>query len=153
MDTLPQSISISACTAPSQWPRRHISHSSDGLQLQGFYGSSLLLLQKGLSSPIQFFPKLLVNTCSIPNFNNLLGVVSSLFASWFTYGVSGIFWLFINSGKWFSTPSKTFLTIINWLLIIMAAAVCGIGMYSSGMAINGNDGKGGAWACRSGTAK
>jgi hypothetical protein len=26
---------------------------------------------------------------SIPTFNNLLGLISSLFASWFTYGIAG----------------------------------------------------------------
>lgn len=89
---------------------------------------------------------------SIPNFNDLLGVVSSLFASWFTYGISGIFWLFINKGKWFSTSSKAFLTFVNFFLILIAATVCGIGLYASGMAIHENDGKGGAWSCNSATS-
>lgn len=86
---------------------------------------------------------------SIPDFNDLLGVVSSLFASWFTYGTSGIFWLFINKGKWLSTPSKALLTLVNCFLIIMAAAICGIGLYASGMAIHESAGKGGAWSCKS----
>jgi hypothetical protein len=86
---------------------------------------------------------------SIPNFNDLLGIVSSLFASWFTYGISGIFWLFVNKGRWFSTPSRAFLTFANWTLIIVAAAICGIGLYASGMAIRTSDGKGAAWSCKS----
>ncbi|KAG0650337.1 Methyltryptophan resistance [Hyphodiscus hymeniophilus] len=86
---------------------------------------------------------------SIPSFNDLLGVVSSLFASWFTYGVSGIFWLFINKGKWFITRSKAFLTLVNWLIIVLATTICGVGLYASGMAINENSGQGGAWSCNS----
>jgi hypothetical protein len=90
-----------------------------------------------------------LTTFSIPNFNDLLGVVSSLFASWFTYGVSGIFWLFINKGKWFSTPIKTFLTFVNWFLVILGATICGVGLYASAYTIHISDGKIGAWSCGS----
>lgn len=86
---------------------------------------------------------------SIPDFNKLLGVVSSLFASWFTYGTSGIFWLFINKGRWFSTPLKAGLMLVNFFLIGMAAAICGIGLYASGMAIREPMGVGGTWSCTS----
>jgi hypothetical protein len=33
---------------------------------------------------------------AIPVFNDLLGLISALFASWFTYGLSGVFWLHMN---------------------------------------------------------
>ncbi|KAF1977021.1 hypothetical protein BU23DRAFT_662338 [Bimuria novae-zelandiae CBS 107.79] len=33
---------------------------------------------------------------SIPNLNNLLSFASAIFASWFTYGLSDVFWLFLN---------------------------------------------------------
>jgi len=36
---------------------------------------------------------------SMPNFKSLLALISSLFASWFTYGLSGVFWLFLNKGR------------------------------------------------------
>jgi uncharacterized membrane protein YiaA len=60
-----------------------------------------------------------------------------------------MFWLSINYGKWFSTPSKAFLTVVNWFLIILAAAICVIGLYASGMAISENNKKGLVWSCGS----
>ncbi|CAF9914605.1 hypothetical protein IMSHALPRED_001958 [Imshaugia aleurites] len=33
---------------------------------------------------------------AIPLFNDLLSLISALFASWFTYGLSGVFWLYLN---------------------------------------------------------
>ena len=33
---------------------------------------------------------------SIPNFNDLLGLISALFAAHFTYTLSGVFGLFLN---------------------------------------------------------
>jgi hypothetical protein len=48
-----------------------------------------------------------------------------LFASWFTFGLSGTFWLFMNWGKWFSSPRKIALTVLNLFVIgIGAALVC-----------------------------
>ena len=35
----------------------------------------------------------------VPHFNDLLGLISSAFASWFTYGVSGFFGLFLLRGR------------------------------------------------------
>lgn len=45
----------------------------------------------------------LLISCSIPNFNDLLGFVSALLASWFSFGVCGMFWLFMNKGKYTSS--------------------------------------------------
>ncbi|KAF7122284.1 hypothetical protein CNMCM5793_000241 [Aspergillus hiratsukae] len=59
---------------------------------------------------------------AIPVFNNLLSLVASLFASWFTYGFSALFWLYLNKGRFFSTPMKTVLTILN--VFIMGIACC-----------------------------
>ncbi|KAL9083988.1 MAG: hypothetical protein Q9159_005481 [Coniocarpon cinnabarinum] len=73
---------------------------------------------------------------SIPVFNDLLSLTSALFASWFTYGLSGIFWLFMNWGQWFAGPRKIFLTCVNFALFGIGLAICGIGLYTSGYAIN-----------------
>lgn len=55
---------------------------------------------------------------SIPIFNDLLGLISALFASWFTYGLSGIFWLHLNKGKWFASGKQIALFGVNVFLII-----------------------------------
>ncbi|KAI5361578.1 putative amino acid transporter, transmembrane domain-containing protein [Septoria linicola] len=84
---------------------------------------------------------------SIPNFNNLLSLISSLFASWFTYGLSGILWLYINRGGWFKNWRKISLTVVNFLIFLLGAAICGIGLYASGTAIAQNSKGGASWSC------
>jgi hypothetical protein len=83
---------------------------------------------------------------SIPNFNDLLSLISALFASWFTYGISGIFWLYLNKGLWFSNWRKTCLTIVNCIILGIGVAVMGMGLYASGKAIHDSGGKG-SWTC------
>ena len=109
---------------------------------------------------------------AIPVFNDLLGLISSLFASWFTYGLSGVFWLFMNKGRYRESCRKMFLTGLNITIFCIGSAIvspwpsqaslagdrisggllmslvqCGLGLYASGMAIH-DDGSGtGAFAC------
>ncbi|KAK5173159.1 uncharacterized protein LTR77_003281 [Saxophila tyrrhenica] len=86
---------------------------------------------------------------SIPVFNDLLGLISALFASWFTYGLSGVFWLFLNKGHYFDNWKKGCLTVINVLIFWLGAAICVIGLYASGKAIHDSSasGAGGSWSC------
>jgi hypothetical protein len=64
---------------------------------------------------------------SVPIFNDLLGITSALFASWFTYGLPGIFWLYMNkelftmNGQW--TWKKGMLTSLNILNVIVGAMI------------------------------
>jgi len=83
---------------------------------------------------------------SIPNFKSLLALISSLFASWFTYGLSGVFWLFLNKGRWFSSPRKILLTLVNWGIVGVGAVVMGLGLYASGKSIHEAGGHG-SWTC------
>ncbi|KAJ9602275.1 hypothetical protein H2200_013130 [Cladophialophora chaetospira] len=85
---------------------------------------------------------------SIPNFNDLLSLISSLFASWFTYGISGIFWLFLNKGQYTKNWRKMCLTAANVGLFLMGAGICGMGLYVSGKAIS-EEGRGSSWTCKS----
>lgn len=84
---------------------------------------------------------------SIPVFNDLLSLISSLFASWFTYGLSGIYWLYINRGGWFKNWRKSSLTIVNFAIFLLGATICGVGLYASGTAIKANSGSGHSWSC------
>ena len=60
---------------------------------------------------------------AIPVFNDLLGLISSLFASWFTYGLSGVFWLYLNRGRWFNSKRKVVLTVVNFLIFCLGGAI------------------------------
>jgi amino acid permease len=63
----------------------------------------------------------------IPVFNDLLGITGALFASWFTYGVSGILWLQMNmkrtgwrivpSGSWTWRNAPLFLVNLGNILV------------------------------------
>lgn len=69
----------------------------------------------------------------VPVFNDLLGLTSALFASWFTFGLSGMFWLHMNlkmGDKWWKTVPKTgwnwqknLLLLINLFNILLGAAI------------------------------
>ncbi|KAF2664400.1 hypothetical protein BT63DRAFT_379199 [Microthyrium microscopicum] len=80
---------------------------------------------------------------SIPDFNDLLALISSVFASWFTYGLGGVFWLYMNKGMY---GKKWYLTLLNVGLVIMGAAIMGLGLYASGTAIK--EGGGASWSCK-----
>jgi len=82
---------------------------------------------------------------SIPNFNGLLSLISSLFASWFTYGISAMLWLFLNRGIWFRDWRKTSLTILNLGTFALGVTICGVGLYASGTEIS--QGSGHTWSC------
>lgn len=53
-------------------------------------------------------------------FNDLLGLISAIFASWFTYRLSGFFWLFLNYGKYRDSRRKMSLTGLNLLDSLVA---------------------------------
>lgn len=88
---------------------------------------------------------------AIPVFNNLLSLITALFASWFTCeflpiqlnhlaqqyeskqlimdstdGLSGLFWLYINKGKYFSSPRKIFLTFLNSFVFVAGATIVSV---------------------------
>ncbi|KAA8642301.1 hypothetical protein EYZ11_010377 [Aspergillus tanneri] len=73
---------------------------------------------------------------AIPVFSNLLSLITALFASWFTFGLSGMFWLYMNRGLYFSSPRKIFLTGLNIFNVAVGAILCGLGLYVSGKAIH-----------------
>ncbi|KAJ5691478.1 hypothetical protein N7488_012213 [Penicillium malachiteum] len=68
---------------------------------------------------------------SIPVFNDVLGLASSLFASWFSFGLPGMFWLYLNRTCWFMTRRQIVLFSVNMLLLFLAIIICFIGIYSS----------------------
>lgn len=60
---------------------------------------------------------------AIPVFNDLLSLISALFASWFTYGLSGVFWLYMNYGRYRESGRKMFLTGVNCFTFGLGALI------------------------------
>ena len=90
---------------------------------------------------------------SIPVFNNLLGLVGALFASWFSYGLPGVFWLWMQWGNWFSSPKQICHFVANVVLFIVGLLICVLGFWASVEAIieAGTEQK--PWTCASNAAK
>ncbi|PLB39871.1 transmembrane amino acid transporter protein-domain-containing protein [Aspergillus candidus] len=83
---------------------------------------------------------------AIPVFNNLLSLISALFASWFSFGLSGIFGLYMTWGQLFTSPKRILLTIANVLLIGIGTTICVCGLWVSGVAIH-NDASKSSFSC------
>lgn len=84
---------------------------------------------------------------AIPVFSDLNSLISALFASWFSYGLSGIYWLHLNAGQWFASPRKIALTILNIAIALFGLALCVLGLYASGTAIH-NDTSTSSFTCK-----
>lgn len=85
---------------------------------------------------------------AIPVFSDLNSLISALFASWFSYGLSGIYWLHLNAGQWFASPRKIALTILNIAIALFGLALCVLGLYASGTAIH-DDTSSASFSCSS----
>ena len=69
---------------------------------------------------------------AIPFFNALLGLISSLFISGFTFYFPALFWFqLVKKGKWNSSAKNISLSILNAIVFLMGLAVLVIGTYSS----------------------
>ncbi|KAL4939125.1 hypothetical protein BDV06DRAFT_214544 [Aspergillus oleicola] len=73
---------------------------------------------------------------AIPVFSSLLSLMTALFASWFSFSLPGVFWLFMNKGLWFSSLRKIALTYLNCFCFIIGVVMCGLVVYASGKAIH-----------------
>jgi amino acid permease len=69
---------------------------------------------------------------AIPVFNSLLNISSSLLLSWFTWGVTVLFWFHLNwNGKWRSSGLKLATAAFNVFIMILVFFMMIPGMYAS----------------------
>lgn len=69
---------------------------------------------------------------AVPFFNALLGLISSLFISGFTFYFPSLFWfLLIKEGKWNATWWNIVLTVTNVAVGIIGLAILGLGTWAS----------------------
>ena len=69
----------------------------------------------------------------VPIFGYLIGIAAALFASWYTYGLAGAFWLFDTyhlRGGSAALRRYMFMTIVNVLTILAGALICVAGLYA-----------------------
>lgn len=68
----------------------------------------------------------------VPIFNYLVGLAAALFASWYTYGIAGAFWLYdtwIDKGRLRGWTRRYGMTILSFLTLLAGAFICIAGLY------------------------
>lgn len=68
----------------------------------------------------------------VPIFNYLIGIAASLFASWYTYGIAGAFWLYDTyhyKGGFEAWKRRWAMTGLNVLTLAAGGFICVAGMY------------------------
>ncbi|KAJ7211091.1 transmembrane amino acid transporter protein-domain-containing protein [Mycena rebaudengoi] len=76
---------------------------------------------------------------AVPIFSYLIGITAALFASWYTYGLAGFFWLHDSyhlKGGWLAIRRKPVQASIAVLTILAGAFMCVAGTYVSIKLIN-----------------
>ena len=69
---------------------------------------------------------------AIPVFNSLLNISASLLLSWFTWGVTVLFWFHLNwNGKWRSSGKKIAVACLNIVIMALVWFLMIPGMYAS----------------------
>jgi hypothetical protein len=69
---------------------------------------------------------------AVPFFNALLGLISSLFISGFTFYFPSLFWFFLlKEGKWNATRWNVILSITNFAIGIIGLLILGMGTWAS----------------------
>ncbi|KAI4955024.1 hypothetical protein J4E86_006336 [Alternaria arbusti] len=69
---------------------------------------------------------------AIPFFNALLGLISSLFISGFTFYWPALFWFqLVKEGKWNANAKNISLSILNSIVFVIGLVVLGAGTYAS----------------------
>jgi hypothetical protein len=69
---------------------------------------------------------------AVPFFNALLGLISSLFISGFTFYFPGLFWfLLLKEGGWNETGWNVVLTVMNVAVGIIGLLILGLGTWAS----------------------
>ena len=68
----------------------------------------------------------------VPIFNYLIGIAASLFASWYTYGIAGAFWLhdaWVDHGGRRALTTRLPMTFLSVATVAAGAFICVAGMY------------------------
>lgn len=84
---------------------------------------------------------------AIPVFSQLLGLLGSLFCTWFTLILPGAWWLMMNKKHLTSNWKKMALTVVNVIIVCLGLALCGLGVWGSVVDISKNSGSSSAFSC------
>jgi hypothetical protein len=68
---------------------------------------------------------------AVPLFQSILSVSAALFVSWFTFGISGVMWLYLSWDVQFRDWKKMSLAVLNWSIIALTLFANGVGLWAS----------------------
>lgn len=68
---------------------------------------------------------------AVPIFSSILNISSAIFISWFTFGLTSIFWLHMNWKTQWSSPWKKFLAVVNYSIMGLTVFLMVGGLYTS----------------------
>lgn len=68
---------------------------------------------------------------AIPIFQSILAISSATFIAWFTFGISAVFWFYLNQGRLLSSRRKMCLTVVNVLIIVQTLFMNGAGLWAA----------------------
>ncbi|KAF1837329.1 hypothetical protein BDW02DRAFT_595651 [Decorospora gaudefroyi] len=68
---------------------------------------------------------------AIPIFSSILNISSAIFISWFTFGLTSIFWLHLNWKTQWSSPRQKALAVLNYAIMMMTIFLMVGGLYTS----------------------
>lgn len=69
----------------------------------------------------------------VPIFAYLIGIAAALFASWYTYGLAGAFWIhdtYVLKGGMRALRQRPLMFAINILTVLAGAFICVAGLYA-----------------------
>jgi len=68
---------------------------------------------------------------AIPIFSSILNISSAIFISWFTFGLTSIFWLHLNWKTQWSSPRKKAVAAVNYGIMMVTLFLMIGGLYTS----------------------
>jgi hypothetical protein len=88
---------------------------------------------------------------SIPVFNSLLGLIAAAFGSWFSFGLPGLFWMWMYYGEWLRDWKQMCSFAATCVLLLTGACLFVVGLWASIDAI-ANESATKPWTCTSNAA-
>lgn len=108
---------------------RHSKHIHSHTPLGWGVWTFLILLANGVA---------FLFAVGIPVFNYLVGISAAVFASWYTYGIAGAFWLhdtYHDHGGFRAWSKRPLMSAVNVFTIIAGGFICIGGLYATIVAL------------------
>jgi amino acid permease len=118
------------------WRKTNVMNEKSFRSLASWYGLTILLW---------VISWVIAN--AIPVFSQLLGLLGSLFCTWFSMILPAAWWIMMNKRQLFLNCNKMLLMLVNVFIAGVGLALCGLGVWGSVVDISNNSGSASAFSC------